>query len=75
MRDIAEWWLGFMVLTIAAERLELSRRLALTRISQVAFALAVALILVGAGRDEFAALPAIFSGVRIPGLGSVARSL
>jgi hypothetical protein len=25
MRDVAGWWLAFLVLTIAAERLELSR--------------------------------------------------
>lgn len=57
------WWLAFLVLTIAAERLELSRLLAPPPISQVAFAVAVLLILVGAARSELAAGPAWFTGV------------
>jgi hypothetical protein len=59
MRDVAGWWLAFLVLTIAAERLELSRLLAPPRINRLAFALTVALILVGAGRNEFAAGQAV----------------
>src|SRR5215467_6300368 len=42
MRDVAGWWLAFLVLTIAAERLELSRLLAPPRINRLAFALTVA---------------------------------
>ena len=57
------WWLAFLVLTIAAERLELSRLLTPPPISQVTFAAAVLLILAGAARSELTAGPAWFTGV------------
>ena len=62
MADVTGWWLVFLVLTIAAERLELSRLLAPSRISQAMFALAASLLLLGAVRGEFAGVPAPFSG-------------
>lgn len=52
--EITAWWLAFLVLTVAAERLELSRLRAPPRISQVVFAIATLLIIVGAARAEFA---------------------
>ena len=52
--DVAGWWLAFLVLTIAAERLELSRLLSPPRSSQLTFALAAALIIAGAARGELA---------------------
>lgn len=61
--DVAGWWLAFLVLTIAAERLELSRLLSPPRSSQLTFALAAALIIVGAARRELAGQAAPFSGV------------
>jgi hypothetical protein len=61
--DIAGWWLAFLVLTIVAERLELSRLLSPPRSSQWTFIIAVALILVGAARTEFGGQAAPFSGI------------
>ena len=60
--DVTGWWLAFLVLTIAAERLELSRLLSPPRSSQLTFAIAVALIIAGAARGEFAGDAAPFSG-------------
>lgn len=52
MPAAAGWWLNFLILTIAAERLELSRILSLTRASLAGFALVVCLLLLGSARDE-----------------------
>ncbi|ACA20397.1 conserved hypothetical protein [Methylobacterium sp. 4-46] len=48
--DLAGWWLAFLVLTIAGERLELSRLLPRRRGSLPAYLLAVALVAAGALR-------------------------
>ncbi len=61
--NVTGWWLAFLVLTIVAERLELSRLLSPPRSSQLTFIIAVALILIGIARTEFAAGTASFSGV------------
>jgi hypothetical protein len=61
--DIAGWWLAFLVLTIVAERLELSRLLSPPRSSRWTFIIAVALILVGAARAELSGPAAPFSGI------------
>ena len=61
--NVAGWWLAFLVLTIAAERLELSRLLSPPRSSQLTFILAVALIITGAVRGELAGETAPFSGI------------
>jgi hypothetical protein len=61
--NIAGWWLAFLVLTIIAERLELSRLLSPPRSSQWTFIAAVALILLGAVRGEFAGAAAPFEGI------------
>lgn len=60
---ITGWWLTFLVLTIIAERLELSRLLSPPRASQWMFIAAVALILLGAARGEFASAAAPFAGI------------
>ena len=61
--SITGWWLAFLVLTIIAERLELSRLLSPPRSSQWTFIAAVALILLGAARGEFAGAAAPFEGI------------
>jgi len=45
--SVALWWAGFLVLTIAGERLELSRVRRLTRGSQISFLAAVVLFVLG----------------------------
>jgi hypothetical protein len=60
---VAGWWLAFLVLTISAERLELSRLLSPPRSSQLTFILAIALIIIGVVRGELANATAPFSGV------------
>jgi len=50
--EAAGWWLAFLVLTIAAERLELSRVLAPPLSTQLVLAAALALVVAGAARAE-----------------------
>ncbi len=47
LSDVVAWWVGFVVLTIAGERLELGRLLRPPRFAQVAFVAAIALLLIG----------------------------
>ncbi len=61
--DAVGWWLAFLVLTIASERLELSRLLAPPPLSQATFVITVLLILAGAARAEFAAPSAPLTGL------------
>ena len=49
---ITGWWLDFLVLTVAAERLELSRIRAPSRWSQMTFAGAMLLLLLGSAHSE-----------------------
>jgi hypothetical protein len=60
--DVTGWWLGFLILTIAAERLELSRVLSPPRSSQLIFGFAAVLIIAGLVRGEFSAQAAPFTG-------------
>lgn len=62
------WWVAFLVLTIAGERLELNRVRRPTRTATVAFVSTVATILIGIGSLSSAAT----AGVRVTGLGFVA---
>ena len=61
----APWWVAFLVLTIAGERLELARVLLLKRLARYSFGLVVALLLAGLGLTLW--LPTV--GVRVAGLG------
>lgn len=47
VRDIAPWWFAFLILTIAGERLELSRLLAPSRAATWAFSAIVVVIVAG----------------------------
>jgi hypothetical protein len=65
-RPIAEaagWWLAFLILTIAAERLELSRLLVPPRAAQAAFVAVIALVLAGAARGELGSASAPLTGL------------
>ncbi len=62
---VVPWWMAFLVLTIAAERLELGRLQQLSRGAHTAFLAAVALVLVGL------VLPPPW-GARLVGVGFVA---
>ena len=46
------WWLAFLVVTVAAERLELSRIVAPPPMAKVVFAGAIAVLLIGVARGE-----------------------
>jgi len=66
--QVVPWWSGFLVLTIAGERLELSRLLRLSGLHHVLFLLAVSLLLVG-----LLLLTTGFAyGARVSGVGMVA---
>jgi len=54
MPELVGWWLNFLILTIAAERLELSRLVRLSSAVQLAFAGIVLVLLVGGARGELA---------------------
>ncbi|MGQ4808054.1 hypothetical protein NKDENANG_01421 [Candidatus Entotheonellaceae bacterium PAL068K] len=62
---VVPWWAGFVVLTIAGERLELSCWLQLFRRSQTPFVLAVGLILMG----FVLSMSRFDRGVRLDGVG------
>jgi len=62
---VVPWWAGFLVLTIAGERLELSRLLPLTWRTQLAFLVGVGLLLCGLVMVGVA----FDVGVRLAGMG------
>ena len=68
---VAPWWIGFLVLTIAGERLELSRLLPMSPWGRMAFLLGAAVFLSGLllGLGSFAA------GVRVGGAGLLGLAL
>ncbi|MEN9938566.1 MAG: hypothetical protein RLZZ387_5145 [Chloroflexota bacterium] len=65
---VALWWAGFLVLTIAGERLELGRLRQLPASAWAAFAAATALYLAGLG----VALVTLDAGMRLAGAGMLA---
>ncbi len=64
---VVGWWLNFLVLTIAAERLELSRIVSPPSSSRVTFVAVVALLLLGSGRGELVDTWAPFTGTGLLG--------
>lgn len=68
--SLVGWWIAFLLLTIAGERLEMSRLLPPRRGSQALFAISIALIVTGA----FMGL-ADEAGARLYGLGLLACTL
>src|SRR5262245_49248428 len=69
--QVVPWWSGFLVLTIAGERLELSRLLRLSVLHHVLFLLAVSILLAGL---LLLAADVAYGG-RVIGLGMVALAL
>jgi hypothetical protein len=65
------WWVAFLVLTIAGERLELARILLLRRAAMVTFVLSISLILAGLALSLWR--PG--AGLRLGGLGLLALGL
>jgi hypothetical protein len=70
------WWASFLILTIAGERLELSRLLKPPRLAQNLFIGAVALLLAGVVINAFELTwfigETVFAGARLAGLGMIA---
>ena len=69
--SVVPWWAGFLVLTIAGERLELSRFVPVSRANRMAFVSAVGLFLAGL----LLAGVAFDNGERLSGLGMLALSI
>lgn len=65
------WWIAFLVLTIAAERLELGRIIRLPRRAEILFILAAAVFLSGA----ILSLASFDAGARLGGLGLLALAV
>ncbi len=68
---LVPWWIGFLVLTIAGERLELSRLLNLSRLRLAGFSVAGALFVLGILTSSRASE----RGVRLGGLGLLLLAL
>jgi hypothetical protein len=71
LHRVVPWWIGFLVLTIAGERLELSRLVRLGGRARAAFFAAIGLFVAGLLVD----LAAFDAGIRLAGLGFVALSV
>lgn len=69
--QVVYWWAGFLVLTIAGERLELSRVLQTTEAAEIAFILAVMLLGPGMLLSPFAPIP----GVGLVGISFISLAL
>jgi hypothetical protein len=69
--QVVPWWAGFLILTIAGERLELGRVLLHNRNVRLAFLVTVALFLIGL----LLSLVAFDAGMRLAGVGLVALGL
>ena len=66
--SISGWWLDFLILTIAAERLELSRMLRVSWVSQTLFVVVGSLPVIGAARTELVEAWAPFTSAGLIGL-------
>jgi hypothetical protein len=71
LAEVAPWWSGFLVLTIAGERLELARIRRPPLHIRVQFWTAVVVVLIGLTTTLFS----LFPGVRIAGVGLLALGL
>jgi hypothetical protein len=71
LSQVAPWWSGFLVLTIAGERLELTRLRRPPLLVRLRFRSAVAIVIAGLTISIFS----LFLGVRIAGAGLLALAL
>jgi hypothetical protein len=69
--SVVSWWMGFLILTIAGERLELGRILRLSSLIQAIFGMIVALFLSGL----FLSLFNLEGGARLTGVAMAALAL
>jgi len=69
--NVTPWWAAFLVLTIAGERLELSRLLQLTRAANTAFLIAVGVFVSGVALTTVAQI----AGLKLMGLGMIGLAL
>ncbi|MBI4561017.1 MAG: hypothetical protein HY724_03150, partial [Candidatus Rokubacteria bacterium] len=69
--QVVPWWVGFLVLTIAGERLELSRLLPLSEWIRAGFFLANSVVVTGL----LVGLIAFHTGIRLSGLGLLGLAL
>lgn len=67
MSEVTGWWLTFLVLTIAAERLELSRLIDPPRMSQVLLGVFVLLLMAGAALGEYGRASTPLAGLGLVG--------
>lgn len=68
---IVPWWAGFLVLTIAGERLELARMLLHKKFSRQSFLISISLFLIGL----ILTLVSLDAGLRIAGVGLILLGL
>jgi len=71
LSHIAPWWVGFLVITIAGERLELSRVVMLKRSSIIAFVISASIFTLGL----IVSLFAFRLGIQVGGAGLIALGL
>src|SRR3972149_11731547 len=64
---IALWWIGFLTLTIAGERLEISRVLLISKKTKLVFILAVVVFIGG----SLLAIKAFSAGTRVASIGMI----
>jgi len=72
---VVYWWAGFLILTIAGERLELGRLLRLSRFVQGLFVAIIALFVIGLGLSSTETLLPFGVGVRLAAAAMLALSL
>jgi hypothetical protein len=69
--EVVPWWIGFLVLTIAGERLEINRLMRLSPWTRMVFALSISLFLLGLA----VSLIAFQRGLQLSGIGLLALAL
>lgn len=70
MGQVSGWWLTFLILTIVAERLELSRLVSPPKVSVAVLCVLVSLLILGAARGEYG-----LAGAPLTGLGLIGCAL